>query len=374
MSLNKILTISIFTILFNCSLLLNIGIPGAVVYLIATFFLVLYSIFVGNKKYTVDKKTVWALFLLLLIDKVNDYIGGGGFSQLFPLFYILFYFNFIIQIRSYKDVQDIIRKTLFIAALLLIIWGGVRSIPMRQLDRDCSIMFMVWYALYFIGKRPHRFIVSILIFILEWFIFEARTASLGLFVFWGVLLINIKNIKLQHVLIGLELFFCILLIALGVYYETFVCLGYSELFTGRGVIWGESLFYLFDSENINRFFGLSTAEVSLESAFYDLPLNSGRSVHFKELLLKGNFHNGFVYILYNTGLFGFILFIYAIIKSYTWKCGNVNNFAILCMFFVAYSFQGRSPTGIYATSILFMILMFIPISGKNENINKRFKE
>lgn len=366
-SLNAI----VFFILFNCSLLLNLGVPSSAVYL--PCFIILFVILATRKK--IELKPFVPVFICLLIlqiiDKLNDVFGGGDVSQLFPIIYTACFIPFLIINRNKPSIVDDIRRPLLFAILFLFLYAFLRNVPLRELDRDLSIMVLFWYFLFVFSfkNKTMKVVVGVLVFYLLWELLEARTASLSMVVFIALYRLKIQKCKAQSFILLGAILSAIGLTAFGIYYEYFSLGAVSELYTGRGIIWGEVISRFLENNNLfNGLFGFPSAGGQLESDFGDFYIK-GPGAHLGEILIRGNFHNSFVYTIYNTGIIGLLLLFISVFKTIKLSPFDYRSFAVLCAMIVVMVFQGRSVVGIYASSIIFQIVLFVPLINNNKNAN-----
>lgn len=364
----------VFFILFNCSLLLNLGVPSSAVYL--PCFIILFVILATRKKIELKPfvPVFTCLLILQIIDKLNDVFGGGDVGQLFPIIYTACFIPFLIINRNKPTIVDDIRRPLLFAILFLFLYAFLRNVPLRELDRDLSIMVLFRYFLFVFSfkNKTIKVVVGVLVFYLLWELLEARTASLSMVVFVAIYWLKIQKLIFQRFILLGAILSAIGLTAFGVYYEYFSLGAVSELYTGRGVMWGEVVLRFVDNNSLfNDLFGFPSTGGQLESDFGDFYIK-GRGAHLGEILTRGNFHNTFVYTLYNTGIIGLLLLFISVFKVIKVTAFDYRNFAVLCSMMVVMVFQGRSVVGIYASSIIFQIVLFVPLinSKRNEYIKE----
>ena len=119
-----------------------------------------------------------------------------------------------------------------------------------------------------------------------------------------------------------------------------------------GFIWFGLLLEMFQK---NIFFGVTNVADSTRT---DVLTQQSDAV-FKALEAADP-HSGFVYILYNSGIVGFLLYVWFIL--FALKRINYNRKNV-CLFFGAcfiYLFEGRSPCGVDISGILVLISVIIP--------------
>lgn len=359
-------------VLFNCSLFLDLGLSGTIVYSLAVFFIVIFfasgNVIKISKK---EKNVLLIIFLIQFIDKLNDCLGGGGIGQIFQVVFTILFILFLISAKDRKQIQPTIRRALFCGAALLIVYGIVSNILLKELDRDASIMLLFWFVFYVLDNKRYKIPVGLFVFYILWFVLEARAASGGMLVFLALYLMNVRKTSTKNVLLFLGVLFSIVIIAAGVLLE-YQYMIKTPLFTGRGVIWGEALDCFNGCPKSNLFFGFPSTEAQLVDSFSDFQIE-GAGKHLGEILLKGNFHNGYIYTLYNCGIVGIILLLYLIFDSPIVKLENTSNFILLCTYLVVFSLQGRAVGGIYAPSLIFMIINILPVKNRKYDYNKTNK-
>lgn len=350
-------------VLFNCPLALDLGVSGTIVYCIAVFFIVLYfvsgSVLVITKE---ERSVIWVIFLIQFIDKLNDCLGGGGVGQLLQVVFTVLFLLFLISAKDRKQLQPTIRRALFCGAFFLIVYAIVCNIPLKELDRDASIMLLFWFAFYVFDNKRYKIPIGLLVFYILWFVLEARAASGAMVFFLALYYLNIKKTSKKNLLLCLCVVGCFGLIAAAVLVE-YQYMVQTPIFTGRGVIWGEALDSFNGCPDRNLVFGFPSTEAQLDESFSDFHIE-GYGKHLGEILLRGNFHNGYIYTLYNCGILGIVLLLYLIFVSPIAKKENTCNFILLCTYLVVFSLQGRAIGGVYAPSLIFMIINVVPVINK----------
>ena len=144
--------------------------------------------------------------------------------------------------------------------------------------------------------------------------------------------------------------------------------GVSSIFTGRGLLWGQAVDKILNGPTIKFYFGYPTSKEELLKEFgdYNIGNNESQIEHMGRILEGGNFHNGLVYTLYNTGVVGFVLFIVIMFNCFRLMEYNINNLNAFNGAFVIYLLNGRSLYGIYILSILLLIILSVKLE-KSQN-------
>lgn len=377
---------SLLLLLFlNTSLLLNVRFSSSLIYIL--FFVIFITYFINNgiTISRADKCVVLLLFLIFGIDKLNDTLTPFDLKQLIPLLFGLFWICFLLN-NINRYIIRYLKSYSALSLILLLVWGVVNGIPLNSLDRDSSLLILMWIMLVCYSNSSNIFkLFCVFLFMLsEIFIFESRSI-IGAFVLFILMRFLFEKllrhekliITFQRIILLLFVLYSISFSIYGIVYEYIIYHGYSCEFTGRGLIWGQAIgcsIDIFDFTVIDwkgLLFGFSTSPEELFKHFSDSIQIAGDEIeHMEDILLGGHFHNGFVYIFHNAGLFGLISFVILLFVSIKRLKYNCCNFCILLPLLFVFLLNGRSLLGIYTSSCLLIIPLLVPFhySQPDENL------
>lgn len=349
----------------------QIGIPVSVIQLLICLLGVILN---ANHKHIAREKkiVVTLLFVLSFIDKVNDLsadfdvVAGVG-----PILYTLVVTSFFSTFNK-EESRNVI-KLLYYLSILSFVISIVplilsSEVLLRTVDRTYSILlYLFWILNTWYGKK--KVFVSIVVFFVNIFIFEARTMiiSMSFFLFCYYFLANFSKKIRRWLLIGI---FAsgILFVMAGIIIEFVAGVGNTE-FSNHGLIWGVVADQMINSKSLYHFlFGYPTTPETLSNVFSSISLiygNNGYITNVEDVLEQGHFHCSLVYYLYNTGVVGLSLLFYTIYKAMKAKQYNVESFTLFGSIFYVAIFNGQNLTGVYLISTIFLLSLLFDFPEKN---------
>lgn len=367
----------LFTPLFLSAFFFNLGINIAI---FQSFLCCLLLLFLP-KRILINRNTqslLCNIVLIVFIDKLNDFFGGLSLlSCVGPIVYIILFIFFLNNIKA-EEINELISvlfKLCIFTVFVNVSSAIVSGIPLKILDRDVSLIFMfAWMLNMYFGKK--RLLFTLFVFIINIIVFEARTMILSMLVFiLGYYLLRLHiSLKIKRLLFYLEIIFGLLIVCLGIYAEVLIedKSYFNNVFSQHGIVWGMMITAVLESGDFTSLlFGLPSNADQLYHIFSSVLYRGGYDSEYytriEDILYGGNSHCTLVYYFYNTGLFGLSLLFYVFYKVLNMR--NFNPFLFNCFnaIFIFSLFNGKSLTGVYVISTLFLILAFVDFSKLNKN-------
>lgn len=371
----KLDRIIFFLIIFSI-VITSFGVPLIVVQitLCVSFLLVINNRAVCGS----EKSLLVSITLLSAIDKLNDLFESFQILRnIGPILYVFLFVKYLLT-KSYKNVGSEIRTifySLCITAFVDFVLSYLSGVDFRAFSSDVSVLLLfAWILIMWYGKG--KFLATLGVAFVTIFLLESRTIILSMLAFllvyflWDKMSKGSKN-GLRKFYIACELLCAFLITGFGIWVECFKngMSNGSSIFSGHGVLWGLCLEHFISGNFSNFLFGFPSTPETYKKAFDGINLlysgNDYIANYSERSLLHGNFHNSFIYYLYNTGVIGLSLLTSLIIrclKNNKYKKEPVGLFSAIL--FVAL-LNGQSLTSIYIISTIFIMSMFykFPPSG-----------
>lgn len=355
--------------LLICAIIIaSFGVPIFAIQLILCIILVCLT--ANQRVRTSSAPLLFLMTLICFIDKINDFLVDFDILRnIGPVLYCFFLVKYLL-VKQYNnntiEVRYIFRVS--IATFLLELFRNLMSgAEFRFFSSDIStILIFIWVLYMWYGR--HKLVASIIVVFLTIFLFEARTMILSISVFlfiyyyWNKVKTHMK--KFPQFFLLCELVGVFIVTAYGIWDET-IKNGMSNgsgIFSGHGILWGLCLEQYLTGDLINQLFGYPTTPALYEKIFGGINvLYSGNEYianNSEESLIHGNFHNSFVYYIYNTGIFGLFLLSIVIQKVFKNNQYNFESIGLFSVVLIIAVFNGQSLTSIYLISTIFLLSLF----------------
>lgn len=349
----------ILVVLFSFKILLFFGVPTVFIYsLILT--LLSYWVYLNKKISKESSIYVFGLFLISMIDKFNDFSTNGNLGLfIIPFSFLLitsFFFNTKLDVR--KALPRIVLINILILFLLNL------KTPFAAYDRDITTLIVFYSILSY--KRFNSKVLILIAFLITFLLFESRTSIFSFIAFLAIVTIKKNYPIVKKSIILFTVIISTAIISTVIYYETSVTKGVSVEFTGRGIIWERAISNTLGSNIKNILLGSPSNPKDLEEIFGTIRIQGkkNQSEHMRDILLAGNFHNGIVYIIFNTGVIGLTLFSILAIKFLN-NTKNTFEIALFISIYIIYFFNGRGITSLYIDSIILIYILSRTRSNAN---------
>lgn len=362
--------------------LIVIGIPESVIWPSIIFLLTIdfiYTLIIKNK--TINKKG-FQLFVpligILIIDKFNDFFFSFAIRDFIAIvagFLLVFK---TLSISKSEHSSKVFWKAFFHAChfsfFILLLYYLVSGVDVRDADQYLNIYFLLILFYHYSLSRKKLLMASIVV-ILLFFYFLISDARFIIICTLVVLILSVFNAKSyifkRRVLSFFWFFSPIILIGAAIGFEFFNAGGTSEIsneFTGRGFLW-----YNFISLPITQnslFLGLPSSENFVKSLSNSLIFNgSSYAEDYMGLVIQGgNTHNGLVYIFYNSGVIGVVLFYIFLLLTFKEKTVVEYNWILILTCGIIFLLFGRSMYGIYFLGNVTLFASTIPFIFGNGHI------
>lgn len=307
------------------------------------------------------------MFVLVCIDKVNDLSSDFTLSNIGPIFYTLAITMVFANLGKYKNMLiSFMRRMAFFAVIIDISIYYSAGIDLSKIDRDVSVLLMFFFILtYYYGNKKLLLPFFIIVLFIEIFILEARTMilSFSAFLLLDWFLKRIESIRFRNFIFffSVVVSFGIIFYAIRIEYIGGSWNNTSELFTGRGYIWGAAMQEIFLNGSLRGLlFGLPTTPEYLTKIFAGT-FTGWLKETTEEILIKGHFHSTIVYYIFNTGIVGTFLLFYICYKAMKKMGFSRESYCLFIAIFITSIFNGRSLTGYYVISTLFMFTLLVQL-------------
>lgn len=360
----------VFLLLILYSPLVEVGIPVAIIELFIC--IIAFCLYQKQPKLNINEKIiVLLLFLVSLIDKGNDMMSDFNFiSSIGPIVYTLIISIFLSSLRDKKlklSIKLCYYLSFFSVLIVLFMYLLGQYPNPKAINREVSILFLFyWMINMYYGKR--KFIITILVFTINVFFFQARTMIISMIMFYlGYRYMDIITQKQKSfVFLGVIIVGFVIVVA-GIMEEFVAGIG-NTVFSNHGIIWGVASSEILNTNSLYHFlFGFPTTPQSLKETFslisdyYD---SNPYIANTEGMLERGHFHCSVIYYLYNTGVVGLALMIYTTYKALKLNNFSSESFNMFCAIYVVAIFNGISLTGIYTISTIFLISILTKLPAK----------
>lgn len=368
-------TYCITFLMISSAALVITGLPDQLIWIVITLILALDFIKRlyehGYRLSRSEMKLFIPLLAILLIDKGNDFIHS---LQLKDLLAIITGFLLISKTISLARNEGRIFWTAFFHAcyfsyfLLVINFFVISKEGAKEIDQYLNYYcLMIIFHYFYVSNYKWWSALQILVAMYFYFlIFEPRFLVLCvvLFLFLFLFLDKYTSIAFKRRL--LKLFWIILpplLIVTAIWLELFTgfYVGVSTEFTGRGFIWFNFISLPITHHSI--LLGLPSSGDFLKSMTNTFTFNDNSFVEdFIGLILEGgNPHNGLVYIFYNSGLVGIVLFYTFMMITFRNKELIYRNWILILIIAAMFLLFGRSVYGEYLLGNMVLYALIIPL-------------
>ena len=363
-------------VLFFVPAIFSMGVSLVAIELIIIFLSLCFLL--GRPIHT--NRVVALMMVLVCIDKFNDLSSEFSISNIGPIIYTLAITHVFVNLGKHKEeLITFMRRIAFLAVVINIFVCYMAGTPIRLLDRDVSVLLMFYFILsYYYGNKKTIWLLLLGVLFIEIFILEARTMILS---FAGFLVLNWLMSRIRAKGFYKFVYFSSIVFTFGVifyaiWYE-FVGGSWqttSELFTGRGYIWGNALqeIYLKGSTQ-TMLFGLPTTPAFLTKLFAGT-FSGWLQETTEEILMAGHFHSTVVYYIFNTGTVGTLLFFYICYYALRKMKFSRENFCLFIAVYITSILNGRSLTGYYIMSTIFMLTLLVQLPPSPNFYNKKIKK
>lgn len=362
-----------FLLVSNTALII-IGVFESVMWPSIIFLLTIdfgYTLIIKNK--TINKKG-FQLFApligILVIDKFNDFFFSfdlRDFIAIITGFMLIFK---TISISKSEHSSKVFWKAFFHAChfsfFILLLYYLIIGFDVKDADQYLNIYFLLILFYHYNRSRKKRLmaVVVLIMLFLYFLISDSRFIIICTLVILMSSVFNANTyIFKKRVLSFFWLFSPIILIGSAIAFEFISADGASEItteFTGRGFLW-----YNFISLPITHnslFWGLPSSESFVKSLSNSLIFNgSSYAEDYMGLVIQGgNTHNGLVYIFYNSGVVGILLFYLFLQWALMDKIVVEYNWILILTFGIIFLLFGRSIYGIYFLGNVILFSTIIP--------------
>lgn len=360
-------------LLTTSTALIVAGLPESLVWSFLTLLLVVDFILEAvdrSDKVNIYRLKLFApLFLILLIDKGNDFVYSHSLKDIVAMVVGSLLIHKIISIS--KDNCKLFWTAFFhgchASYIILLLYFVLTNADLKDVDQYLNYYFLMILFYHFnVAKNKFLFIImATIVLYFYYLLFEPRFLILcSIVMLFCMLFMGRTSIKIRR--LGLKLFWIIIppiLIGTAIYVELFGVLtnSVSTEFTGRGILW-----YNFISLPIwqnSVFWGLSSAEAFVNGISDKFVFNDSSYVQeYMGLIISGgNTHNGIVYIFYNAGLIGIFLFYFFLWTSFKNDAIIKNNWIMILILGMLFLLFGRSLYGVYFLGNMMLFSLIIPL-------------